>query len=136
MKRPNPFRLLITLAGISLLSTASALVADDTTNTAVPPDNAANNANDRNSNSVTPIDQSEDNADIQITAKIRRAITRDKSISVDGHNVKIITTKDHVVYLRGPVANDAECKKIEAIAKRRAGGYTVKNELKSQTTGN
>jgi osmotically-inducible protein OsmY len=117
---------------MAVLGSASLAVADDSTNA---PDNAANNVQDRDANSTTPLDQSEDTADLQMTAKIRRAIIHDKSISVDGHNVKIITTKDHMIYLRGPVANDAECKKIEMIAKRKAGDYTVKNDLKSQTTG-
>ena len=135
MKLPPFAQWLVPLFAVAALATFSVLHADDST-TPPAPDNSGKNAMDRDEKSVTPIDQSEASADVKITARIRRAIVRDSSLSTDAHNVKIVTTKDHMVYLRGPVANDEECKKIESIAKMKAGDYAVKNELKSKTTGN
>jgi hyperosmotically inducible protein len=135
MKSVNFGKMLMVLGAATLLSGASAF-ADDSPNSVAQVDNSGKNVADRNDQSVTPINQSEDAANLKITTRIRRALIRDQSLSVDAHNIKIITTKDHVVHLRGPVANDAECKKIESIAKAKAGDYPVKNELKSKTTGN
>jgi hyperosmotically inducible protein len=135
MKSTNFGKLLMILGAATLLSGASAF-ADDSSNSAAQVNNSGQNVSDSDGQSMTPLNQSEDAADLKITTRIRRAIIRDQSLSVDAHNIKIITTKDHVVYLRGPVANDDECKKIESIAKAKAGDYPVKNELKSKTTGN
>jgi hyperosmotically inducible protein len=135
MKSTNLAGMLMILGAATLLSGVSAF-ADSDTNSSAQVDNSDKNVADRDGQSVTPLNQSEDSADLKITTRIRRAIIRDHSLSVDAHNIKIITTKDHVVYLRGPVANDGECKKIESIAKAKAGDYPVKNELKSKATGN
>jgi hyperosmotically inducible protein len=135
MKSMNLAKMLMILGAATLLNGVSAF-ANDNPNSPALVDNSVKNVSDRDNRSVTPMNQSEDAADLKITTRIRRAIIRDKSLSVDAHNIKIITTKDHVVYLRGPVANDNECKKIESIAKANAGVYPVKNELRSKTTGN
>ena len=131
MKLLTPFKWLTILLALATLPLSPRLYADDP----AAVDNSGKNVTDRDDKSVTPIDQAEDSADIKMTAHIRRAIVRDSSLSVDAHNVKIITTKDHVIYLRGPVATDEECQKVESIAKMKAGDYTVKNEMKSKTTG-
>src|ERR1700738_3854393 len=67
-------------------------------------DNTGNNVRDRNSMTVTPLDQSESESDRKITQKIRQAIVADDSLSTNAKNIKIITVKG-IVTLRGPVAN-------------------------------
>jgi hyperosmotically inducible protein len=66
--------------------------------------------------------------DRDITKKIRRAIIADKSLSMYGHNVKIVT-QDGAVTLKGPVHTDAEKQSIGAKAEEVAGQGKVTNEL-------
>lgn len=73
-------------------------------------------------------DQSNADADVELTRNIRRALTDDSTLSMNAHNVKIITAAGNVT-LRGPVNSDAERRKVEAIAKQAAGGRPVVNEL-------
>lgn len=102
--------------------------AADRPSTAAP-DNSARNEADRHEGAKTPIDQSEQTADVRITAAIRRAIMDDKSMSVNAQNVKIITEQSGVVTLRGPVDSQAEKDAIEAKAKGVAGVTRVDNQL-------
>jgi len=90
-------------------------------------DNTAVNERDRNSNSKTPIDQNENQADIDRTAEIRRQVM-DAKLSVNGQNVKIITSDGHVT-LRGPVDSAEEKNRITEIATKIAGVDKVHNEL-------
>lgn len=76
---------------------------------------------------LTPGDQSSKPADIKITAATRRAVVKNKSLSMDAKNVKIITI-DGVVTLRGPVDNDKEKSLIAEYAVK-AGASKVTNEL-------
>jgi len=91
-------------------------------------DNTKVNVADRNMNSTTPFDQSNDQAAIDVTAGIRRAVMDDKSLSTSAHNIKIVTSGD-VVTLRGPVASADEKKRIEALAVKAANGKQVRNEI-------
>ena len=73
--------------------------------------------------------QNETASDRDLAAKIRREITKDKSLSTYGHNVKIIV-QNGAVTLKGPVRSDAEVQSIAAIASRLAGGDAkVTNEM-------
>ncbi len=92
----------------------------DRTNTGV-------NVRDRDSTAKTPLDQNENKADIQITADIRKQVVA-KKLSVNAHNVKIIT-QDGKVTLRGPVKTEDEKKTIEEIALAVAGADKVDNQL-------
>lgn len=92
------------------------------------PDNTANNANDH-AHSQTPMDQSNDAKDIEITAEIRRAVVDDATMSTNAKNVKIITAKGGAVTLRGVVDSQAEKDAIEAKAKAVAGVNSVDNQL-------
>lgn len=92
------------------------------------PDNTAKNKDDLNSQTKTPMDQSNSSSDIKITADIRRAIMAESGMSTNAQNCKIITDKG-VVTLRGPVASQAEKDSIEAKAKAAAGVNRVINEL-------
>jgi hyperosmotically inducible periplasmic protein len=95
---------------------------------AVEPDNTGRNVRDRDGQNKTPEDQSESEADREISKNIRAALTSDDSLSTNGKNVKIITN-DGTVTLRGPVKNDAEKSQIEAKAKQAAGVKKVENQL-------
>jgi osmotically-inducible protein OsmY len=91
-------------------------------------ENTEINARDKNNTTLTPEDQKETKKDIKITAHIRKAVVRDKSLSIDAQNAKIIT-RSGVVTLRGPVANEAESKKLQKIAKKTRGVVKVDNQL-------
>jgi hyperosmotically inducible protein len=95
---------------------------------AVEPDNSGRNVRDRNEETKTAGDQSENEADRTITQDIRKAITADDSLSTNAKNVKIITN-DGTVTLRGPVKNEKEKADIEAKAKQVAGVKRVDNQL-------
>ncbi len=97
----------------------------------VDPTNTAVNKRDSNSTAKTPLDQNENKTDIHITAEIRKQVV-DTKMSVDAHNVKIIT-QDGMVTLRGPVATAEEKQQIEAMAKSVAGADKVDNQLEVTT---
>jgi hyperosmotically inducible periplasmic protein len=91
-------------------------------------DNTARNVRDRDAVSRTPLDQSEKKSDIETTRQIRKSLVRDKSLSINAKNVKIIT-RDGEVTLRGPVKSEKERTKIVANAKRIAGAGKVDDQL-------
>lgn len=98
-----------------------------TNSTPADRDNTAVNERDRDANAKTPIDQNENQPDIDVTANIRKQIV-DTKMSVDAQNVKIIT-QDGKVTLRGPVKTNEEKKAIEDIAHSVAGDGKVVSEL-------
>jgi len=98
---------------------------------AVPPDNTRRNVLDGATEAKVPTDQSEDPADIAITAEIRREILKVDNLSTNADNVKIITA-DGKVTLRGVVASKAEREAIQTIAVRVAGKDHVDNQLEIQ----
>ena len=102
-----------------------------TDSTAVDRDNTAVNERDRDDSAKTPIDQNENQADIDITANIRKQVV-DTEMSVNAQNVKIIT-QDGKVTLRGPVKSEEEKKKIEEIAATVAGADKVDSHLEVET---
>jgi len=75
----------------------------------------------------TPLDQNENQADINLTAEIRKRVV-DTKMSVNAQNVKIIT-QDGRVTLRGPVKTADEKKRIEEIARVVAGDGKVDSQL-------
>ena len=94
----------------------------------VEPDNSGRNVRDRDDQTKTPGDQSENEADRTITQNIRQALTADDSLSTNAKNVKIITN-DGTVTLRGPVKSEKEKTDIEAKAKQVAGVKRVDNQI-------
>ena len=127
-------RLLLTLFTLtgSLMLTAGTVQAEQ--NAAIylaassALENTEVNVRDKNNTTLTPEDQKETESDIKITAEIRQAIIKNKSLSVDAQNVKIIT-RNGVVTLRGPVESKKESKKIKKIAKHTPGVLKVDNQL-------
>jgi hyperosmotically inducible periplasmic protein len=94
----------------------------------VSPDNSGRNERDRNQAAVTPMDQSNDPKDIELTQRIRKVVVSDDALSMNAHNVKIISANG-IVTLRGPVDSPEEKAKIEAAARQAAGASNVRNEL-------
>jgi osmotically-inducible protein OsmY len=97
-----------------------------------PVENTGRNARDSGNATLTPEDQKETSADLALTAAIRRAVVRNKSLSLDAHNAKIIT-RNGVVTLRGPVENPAEKTKLQKIAQKTRGVKQVDNQLETKT---
>jgi osmotically-inducible protein OsmY len=91
-------------------------------------DNTGRNVRDRGDATLTPTDQSGEETDLKITQEIRRAIMADPEMSVNAHNIKVITISG-VVTLRGPVASEDEKSSLERKAKAAAGVTSVDNEL-------
>jgi len=123
----RPMQLLAVPALLSVLVIPRFAVGQDqsTPPTATSPDNSANN----NTHMTTADQQSETTSDRLLTQKIRKSIIADKSLSMYGHNVKIIT-KDGAVTLKGPVHTDEEKQNIGALAAQAAGGPDkVTNQL-------
>ena len=77
---------------------------------------------------VTPVDQKNDQADIDLTASIRKALVADRELSMNAKNVKIIS-RDGNVTLRGLVQSEAEKARIQDEAVRIAGVLNVDNEI-------
>lgn len=92
------------------------------------PDNTSINERDAEGHTTTPFDQSNDQRDIDLVAKIRSEVVAVDNMSVSGKNVKIITNQGKVM-LRGPVASAAEKESIERIAIAAAGEGNVTNKL-------
>ena len=103
-------------------------VKNDSGAAAHAPDNTGRNQRDRDANAVTPMDQSNDPKDVQLTQQIRKVVVGDDALSMNAHNVKIISANG-IVTLRGPVDSPQEKAKIEAAAAQAAGAKNVRNEL-------
>jgi osmotically-inducible protein OsmY len=86
------------------------------------------NQRDRDSSQATADQQQNNQADRQLTAQIRRSITKDKSLSMDAHNVKIIS-QNGAVTLKGPVDSEEEKKAIETKAAEVAGADKVTSQI-------
>ena len=97
------------------------LTSDDVDNTAV-------NKVDAHDSTSVPTNQSNSTEALQTTANIRKALMADKTLSVSGHNVKIVTNGSTVT-LRGAVASAAEKERIAALARENAPGKDVLDQL-------
>jgi osmotically-inducible protein OsmY len=80
-------------------------------------DNTAENKRDRDDATLTPGDQGHSKADREMTAKIRRAIVKNKQLSTTAKNIKIITVEGKVT-LRGPVKTAEERSTIDSIVQQ------------------
>jgi hyperosmotically inducible protein len=113
-------------------TSGSASVTNDvnsaTTDKKQDANNSARNVRDRNNQTLTPGDQSNNPADRETTRQIRKAIIAAKDMSLSGRNVKIVTAAGKVT-LRGPVASDQEKQTIGEFAAKVAGTQNVDNQL-------
>ena len=87
----------------------------------VQPDNTKVNKRDKNPDEATADQQKMNAADRNLTAKIRKSVMADKTLSTYAHNVKIIS-QNGIVTLKGPVHSAEEVKSIMAKAVDAAGG--------------
>jgi hyperosmotically inducible periplasmic protein len=90
--------------------------------------NTAVNVRDAGGSTVTPFDQSNARADIELVAAIRSRVVNSDGMSINGRNVKIITNEGRVV-LRGPVNSVEERETIVKIAEEIAGATYVTDQL-------
>ena len=113
------------LLGVGVLAPAQ-----EPTSQQAPPaaDNTKTNERDRSANEPTADQQRENRSDRDITQQIRQSIMKDKSLSTEAHNVKIITQNGQVT-LKGPVRSEDEKKAVEAKAAEVAGENKVTSEL-------
>lgn len=89
------------------------------------PDNSAQNK----AHSTTADQQSETTSDRMLTKKIRQALVADKSLSMYGHNIKIIVQNGSVT-LKGPVHSEDEKQAVASKAAEIAGSPDkVSNQL-------
>jgi len=90
--------------------------------------NRAKNRRDRDSRTLTPLDQGSSKSDTEITAQIRKDIIAGHDMSLNGKNIKIITLNG-LVTLRGAVNSTEEKSKIAEIAQRQVGAHNLSNQL-------
>ena len=112
-----------------LIILSSAAIAGGGWSRAADADNAERNAEQ----SLAATDQSNDPADVKMTADIRKMVVNDDSLSMAAKNVKIITIAG-VVTLRGPVNTAEEKRLIGEIADRIARSENVDNQLEVKLT--
>ena len=95
-------------------------------------DNAKRNASKQNHQADTAEQQSNSKADLALTQRIRQAVVKDHSLSMNAKNVKIITRQGKVM-LRGPVETPQEKDNIVAKAGQIAGPGNVEDQLEVKT---
>ena len=93
-----------------------------------PADNTKVNTADRAKSAVTADQQKNNAGDLELTKKIRRALTADKALSSYAHNVKVITQAGQVT-LKGPVRSEEEKRSVEAKATEIAGAGHVTDQM-------
>jgi len=90
-------------------------------------DNTEQNERDKNK-AVSPLDQGNNQADLDTTQSIRKALMADESLSNDAKNLKVVTNNG-VVALRGTVKDSTERATVESIARRYAGANRVDDQI-------
>ena len=91
-------------------------------------DNTKRNASEPNKSTDTAEKQSNSNDDLALTQKIRQAVMKDGSLSMNAKNVKIIA-QDGKITLKGPVDSQQEKDTIAREAGEIAGKDKVDNQL-------
>ena len=101
---------------------------DPTASDSTEADNTKRNASEQNKNTDTAEKQSNSKDDLALTQKIRQAVMKDGSLSMNAKNVKIIA-QDGKITLKGPVDSQQEKDTIAAKAGEIAGKDKVENQL-------
>jgi hyperosmotically inducible protein len=91
-------------------------------------DNTKRNSSEQNKNTDTAEKQSNSKDDLALTQKIRQAVMKDGSLSMNAKNVKIIA-RDGTISLKGPVDSQWEKDTIATSAGEIAGKDKVDNQL-------
>ncbi|MEP6963630.1 MAG: BON domain-containing protein [Acidobacteriota bacterium] len=97
------------------------------------PDNTKVNARDRDQSQPTADQAKNGSSDLQLMHRIRKAVTSDKSLSINAHNVKVIAQNGKVT-LKGHVSTDEESKAVEAKALAVAGAGNVVKMMQPKKT--
>jgi hyperosmotically inducible periplasmic protein len=118
---------ILTSAAIALCCTSN-LNAFQPASQAGTAQTAPDNSNQNKNQNPTADNQSNIQTDRITTAKIRKAITADKTLSTYAHNVKIITLNGAVT-LKGPVKSDEEKQKVASMAANVVSADKVTDEL-------
>jgi hyperosmotically inducible protein len=98
------------------------------TSDATQADNTKRNSSEENKNTQTAEKQSNSKDDLTLTQKVRQAVMKDGSLSMNAKNVKIIA-QDGKVTLKGPVDSQQEKDTIGTEAGAIAGKDNVDNQL-------
>lgn len=135
MMERNARTVITSIVALGVCAGVGSAASPDDPGTATPPaaqqpaDNSGRNVRDREMTAPpTAGQQANDADDMKLTAAIRKAVVADDSLSVNAHNVKIIT-QDGVVTLRGPVKSEVEKGKIAEKAHAVPGVKRVDNLL-------
>jgi len=91
-------------------------------------DNTKRNSSEENKNTDTAEKQSNSKDDLALTQKVRQAVMKDGSLSMNAKNVKIIA-QDGKITLKGPVDSQQEKETIVGEAGEVAGKDKVDNQL-------
>lgn len=89
--------------------------------------NTGINKRDRDGETLTPMDQMNNESDLKLTQEIRQALMKDE-YSMDAKNIKVIS-RNGMVTLRGPVETAAELEQINVLVKGMPGTKSVDNQL-------
>jgi osmotically-inducible protein OsmY len=95
-------------------------------------DNTQRNAAGQNHRADTAAQQSNQKDDLALTQRIRQAVVKDRALSMNAKNVKIITRQGKVL-LRGPVETPQEKAALAAKARQIAGPGNVEDQLEVKT---
>jgi len=120
--------LAIALAGCDQMYSDRTTAPLPETGAPTSPDNTAVNQRDASGATKTPLDQDENQADVERTAEIRKKILDLPDLSLNAQNAKVITSQGKVT-LRGPVNSDAERDTVVRLATEVAGVDNVDNQL-------
>ena len=91
-------------------------------------DNTKRNSSEENKNTDSAEKQSNSKDDLALTQKVRQAVMKDGSLSMNAKNVKIIA-QDGKITLKGPVDSQQEKDTIGTEAGEIAGKDKVDNQL-------
>jgi hyperosmotically inducible periplasmic protein len=101
---------------------------DSTGSDSTEADNTRRNSSEQNKNTETAEKQSNNKDDLALTQKVRQAVMKDGSLSMNAKNVKIIA-QDGKITLKGPVNSQQEKDTIGTEAGEIAGKDNVDNQL-------
>jgi hyperosmotically inducible periplasmic protein len=125
--------LITALAGCDQMNVDRTAAPLPETTAPASPDNTAVNERDASGATKTPIDQDENQADVERTAEIRKRILDQPDLSISARNAKVMTSQGKVT-LRGPVASEAERDTVVRVATEVAGAENVDNQLEVAST--
>ena len=107
-----------------LLSAANTAGADN-----YAADNTERNVRDRSAHEAPADDQSWQERDVELTRQIRERIVNQGGLSTYAQNIKIITTDDGRVTVKGPVRSEEERRVVMNIVNSVAGNSRVESAI-------